>query len=524
VATPLITPYSIQVGVAGAGVMGSGIALSALLADMPVTLFDVSEQVLDNARAYIQGHLERKNKSFNLRNLTLSCQLEALGNCGVVIEAIPEDLDMKRSLFARLDALCSPPAVLATNTSTLPVMAIASAITTPERVAGMHFFNPAPVMPLVEIVHTASTSPETLQLLNSLAGRLGKTPVLVSDSPGFIVNRIARPFYGEALRMLGEGVATHVQIDQLARQGAGFRMGPFELMDLIGIDVNFAATQSMFEQSFREPRYRPHPIQAQMVQQRHLGRKTGRGFYVYPLESNLPEVTPPTLTRNSGSIRLTPGAWAPGLVELCRQAGYSIQNSNAYIANPTPTIAVITSGRLEGLKKSLLEMDRTLPPEVPLLCQCADVTLTEIATWLEHPERLVGFDSLFFAVGRLATLIPSPILHPQCRLQVDQFVRSLGRLPIWIADGPGLVLPRLVAMLSNEAAFALLDGIAEADTIDMAMRLGANFPNGPLAWAKIIGYTQIVAVLDHLFAEYHEERYRTCTLLRRWARLEQVAG
>jgi 3-hydroxybutyryl-CoA dehydrogenase len=261
-----------------------------------------------------------------------------------------------------------------------------------------------------------------------------------------------------------------------------------------------------------------------MMQQHHLGRKTGRGFYIYNPEPDLPEIKLPPIVHNSGSVRLTPGSWAPGFSETCRLAGYSMQNGNAYIANPTPTIAAITAGRLEGLKRYVVEMERTLAPEVPLLCQCADVTLTEIATWVEHPERLVGFDGLFFANGGLATLVPSPILHPQCRIRVDQFFRSLGRLPIWITDGPGLVLPRLVAMLANEAAFSLLDGIANADTIDLAMRLGGNYPHGPLAWAKLIGYTQIVAVLDHLFSEYHEERYRACILLRRWARLELVAG
>jgi 3-hydroxybutyryl-CoA dehydrogenase len=301
-------------------------------------------------------------------------------------------------------------------------------------------------------------------------------------------------------------------------------MGPFELMDLIGIDINFAATQSMFEQSFREPRYRPHPLQAQMVQQNHLGRKTGRGFYTYNPETSQSENDLPQITRNSGSVRLFPGSWAPGLGELCRQAGYTLQNVNAYIPNPTPALAVITMGRSEGLKKYVVEMERELSPEVPLLCQCADATLTEIATWIEHPERLVGFDGLFFYNGRVATLIPSPTLHPQCRARVDQFIRSLGRLPIWVTDSPGLVLPRLVAMLGNEAAFALLDKVADANTIDLAMRLGVNYPRGPLAWAKEIGYTQTIAILDHLYSEYHEERYRACILLRRWARLELVSG
>ncbi len=516
-----ITPYSLKIAVLGAGTMGSGIALAILLAGMPVTLYDVSDSMLASARDEIKKHLKRKDKASSLKELKLTTDLEKLRGCGMLIEAIPEDLDLKQELFARLDALCPPPAILATNTSTLSVTAIAAATSSPARVGGMHFFNPAPVLPLVEVIPGAATSPETLQSLVALAEKIGKTPVVASDTPGFIVNRVARPFYGEALRLLGEGVATHRQIDQIVRLGAGFRMGPFELMDLIGIDINLAAMLSMYEQTFGEPRYRPHPIQARMVQQKTLGRKSGRGFYRYDPPEGADEDHPPEMAQRSGQVNFGPGRWAPGMIQLLKQAGYQLVNGSTTRARD-PLLAVVPTSRSEGLRKQLFELDQELPPQLPLLCQCVDVTLTEAATWVQHPERLVGLDSLFFARGRVASLVASPTLTPQVRLAVEGFVSGLGRLPLWIEDSPALVLPRLIAMLANEAAFAVQEAVAEPDTIDLAMQLGVNYPKGPLAWANEIGYDSLIEILDHLRREYGEERYRAAPLLRRWARLQMV--
>ncbi len=515
-----------QIGIVGAGTMGSGIALSALLADLHIRLYDIDPVILSKASEYIETHLNRKKRAINIKYLTLTQNLEDLATSSVVIEAAPEVLAMKQELFARLSRICPPPAILATNTSTLPVTAIAAAAEQPGRVGGMHFFNPAPVLPLVEIVQGAQTSIETLQALVSLAKRMGKTPVVAQDTPGFIVNRVARPFYGEALRLVGEGVATPEQVDRIVRLGGGFRMGPFELMDLIGIDVNFAATQSMYEQSFGEPRYRPHPIQARMVQQKALGRKTGRGFYRYddntpqPAEPS-PGKVPPKTSLQARSVRLIAGTWGPGISDLCRQADYSLENGNTRRAME-PTAGLITVRKDENLKNLALQLDRALPEGIPLLVQSADVTVTEIATWLEHPDRLVGFDGQFLNNGSIATLVPSPVLTARARADTDAFFRSLGREPIWINDSPGLVLPRIVCMLANEAAFAAGEGVAEMDTIDTAMRLGTNYPKGPLAWAKELGYQCVVDVLDHMQQEYREDRYRAAPLLRRWARLVQV--
>jgi len=529
----IINPYSIRLGVVGGGTMGSGIALAGLLANMAVTLYDVSPEVLDRAREYTSQHLQRKGREISLGSLILTTDLEAMRGAGVVVEAIPEDLALKIGLFSRLDAICPPPAILATNTSTLPVTAIAAAVANPQRVAGMHFFNPAAVMPLVEIVRGAQTNPDTIESLLRLAQLIGKTPVVAKDTPGFIVNRVARPFYGEALRLLGESIATHEEIDRLLRLSGGFRMGPFELMDLIGLDVNLTATQSIFEQTFFEPRYRPHRIQAQMVNSRNLGRKTGRGFYEYSDNKKIAEpALPSRVSKQNGQILITAGTWAPGLGALCRTSGYEIHElpsrMEAFLPQlqsrrqDPPGICLVVAGKDEGLRGLVTLADQELPPDTLIISQCADVTLTEIASWIGYPRRLAGIDGLFAGSGKAVTLVASPTLTPQAHSAAESFFRSLGRLPIWVQDSPGLVVPRVVTTLMNEAAFALEEGVADLQTIDKAMQLGVNYPHGPLAWAKEVGYARVLSILDHLHAEYNEDRYRAAPILRRWVRLEQI--
>lgn len=508
-----------KIGVVGAGTMGRGIALVALMADLPVVLYDVSPQAREEAWRYIQAHLEKKRKAINVKYLHLSADLTELTECGAVIEAAPEDLALKKELFTRLGEICPPPAILATNTSTLSVTAVAAAAANPERVVGMHFFNPAPVLPLVEVIRAAQTSEETLATTVRLAERLGKSPVIASDTPGFIVNRVARLFYGEALRLLGEGAATVEQIDRIVREGGGFKMGPFELLDLIGIDVNFTATRSIYEQTFYEPRYRPHPIQAQMTARGLLGRKTGRGFYDYTRQEGVDQrapATPPTAMIDPGSpLLLIAGSWDYGLRALLEDQGLTItEDINAPIG-----MAVVTSGKSEGLREHLQRLDRALNPQIPLLCQCLDTSLSEMAGWLRHPERLIGFDSLSIGFGRVATLSTTPITDPKPRTTAEAYLSALGKWVVWIKEAAGMVLPRLIACLANEAAFAVGEGVADDETIDRAMQLGTNYPKGPLAWAKEIGYAQIAAILDHLHAEYGEERYRLAPLLRQRVRL-----
>jgi len=282
------------VGVVGAGAMGRGIAQVAAAAGHRVLLSDARPEVVDRARDTIRSGLARdvaKGRVDQPRADALLARIENVGattsglgafaECGLVIEAVAEDLGVKRELFTALEDVVARESILATNTSSLSVAAIGAATTHADRVVGMHFFNPAPLMALVEIVPAITTAPEITERTRALATAWGKTTVVATDTPGFIVNRVARPFYGEALRMLEEGIADVATIDWALREVGGFRMGPFELMDLIGNDVNFAVTTSVFEGFFYDPRYRPSLVQRRLVDAGLLGRKRERGYYDY---------------------------------------------------------------------------------------------------------------------------------------------------------------------------------------------------------------------------------------------------
>lgn len=281
------------IGVLGSGTMGSGIAQVAAGHGHHVVLYDVQMQLAQQGVDRIKHNLERavnKNRidraevEATLSHVWITSDLGDMSTTTITIEAVPEDMALKRDIFRALDHVCCPETILCSNTSSLSITALGGATNRPGQVAGMHFFNPAPLMSLVEVVRGDRTSDETISFLVDLSRRWGKTPVIVRDTPGFIVNRVARPFYGEALRLLDHQVAAIETIDRIVR-AAGFKLGPFELLDLIGLDVNLAVTQSVYDAYFQEPRFRPHPIQQRRVSANLLGRKTGRGFYPYPAEN-----------------------------------------------------------------------------------------------------------------------------------------------------------------------------------------------------------------------------------------------
>ena len=316
-----------RIGVVGAGTMGAGIAQIAALGGYETFLYEIDEKQLERGLELVRNGMRRgaergrwseAEANDALERLRTDTLIEFLRDCELVIEAAPEDLDLKRNLFDRLAAVCGPETVLATNTSSLSVTAISAAVPEPQRIVGMHFFNPPALMQLVEVVAGDQSGEPALELATEVARGMGRTPIRARDSVGFVANRCVRPLFLESLRMLAEGVAPHDEIDRVVRLGAGLRMGPFELMDLIGVDVNFAVARSFWEQSFGEPRWRPSPIHERMVASGRLGRKTGRGFYTYekgePHRPRDPDVDAERPIFDEDELQQVAGPNAPGVL------------------------------------------------------------------------------------------------------------------------------------------------------------------------------------------------------------------
>jgi 3-hydroxybutyryl-CoA dehydrogenase len=483
-------------GVVGAGTMGAGIAQLGCAAGYRTLLHDPLPEALEAGEARVRDGLERwvakgRADASAAGLLEAAAALEDLAGCELVIEAAPERPELKRELFAELSRVCGDETVLATNTSSIPVTSLAGAAAQPDRVVGMHFFNPPPLMELLEVIRADQTNDEAVELARSVGEAMGKRVILAADGPGFLVNRCGRPFSGEGLRLLGERVATPEQIDRICRMGGGFRMGPFELMDLVGIDVGFEVAKSFAELSFGEPRWRPSPIQARMVAAGRLGRKTGRGYYDYAAER--PADPPPREPSGGDGTLVTilgDGPVADGLRERARAAGYELREGG-------PTELVVDAGPAPA---------DTVPGGAPLLVLC-----TRSLAARGEPGA-VGF-GLLPPLGSLVELTRGPGTQAFAAEAAETFFGRLGFHPEWVEDAPGLVLARIVCQLVNEAWFAVGEGVGSEDDVDTGVVLGLSHPRGPIAWGEAIGLDHVMAVLDGLWAERREERYRPAPLL-----------
>ncbi len=507
-----------RIGVVGAGTMGAGIAQVAALAGYETRLHDPFPEALERGLAAVGTGLEKGvqrgrwsggDAELALQRLHAVSALEDLSSCDLVIEAAPERTDLKRSLFERLSDVCKPDVVLATNTSSLPVTALASAAADPARVVGMHFFNPPALMDLLEVVAGAESSPEAVELAREVGARMGKTVIVARDGPGFLANRCARPFGMEALRLLAERVADHATIDRIVRMGAGFRMGPFELADLVGIDVGFEVSKSFWEQSFHEPRWRPSMIQAQMVQAGRLGRKAGRGYYDYAGDRHRPDdPEPPAAGGSEGVVVIAgEGRLSDDIRDAAADAGYQVLDIESINGDAPDILIDAVTGR------SPLEAEPTIDdPDTLVLALCVDGSLAELDT----RGGAVGFHALPpLGDSRLVELTRSSETSDRDATRAAEFFRTLGKHVEWVGDSPGLVLGRIVCQLVNEAAFAVSEGVGSPEDVDIAMRAGYNYPRGPLEWADEIDLDHVLSTLDSLYEELKEERYRAAPLLRR---------
>lgn len=502
--------------------MGAGIAQACAVAGFSVLLYDAFPEVLPKAVARIEqdterqvqrGRLSEERRAEALKRLQTTSELTSLAGCDLVVEAAPEDLALKKDLFGKLSA-AAPSAILATNTSSLSVAEIASATPKPALVAGLHFFNPAPLMPLVEVVQAPQTAPEVIGRLVEFTRDLGKTCIVVRDSPGFVVNRVNRPFYSEALRLVGERQVGCETVDRAAREAGGFPMGPFQLMDLVGIDVGYAVSLSLHQAFFGEARFRPHPLQRQMVLQGRLGRKTGRGFYDYQQPPPEPEPLPlprphPGPYGVAGATRL-----ARDIFERLRQRGFEVIELTSPPEGPLPVAAVFEAEVEDRARKRTLltALDRWAGEEAVLLVACTNASSAECASWVGRPGRVAGYATLPPLQDRKLLEWTS---HELAQTDPTPYLAALGLPLLRVGDAPGGVFPRLLAAVVNEAALAVDEGIASPADVDLAMRLGVNHPFGPFQWADRVGVQALAGILEGLRDYYGEERYRAAPGLRR---------
>jgi 3-hydroxybutyryl-CoA dehydrogenase len=484
------------VGVIGAGTMGAGIAQVAALAGHRVLLVDAVDgaagraigRIRERVKAQVaKGRLKADPDALDI----ITAQISDLADAGVVVEAVVEDLGVKRALFAELEQVVPADCLLASNSSSLTPTAMAVGLARPERLVGLHFFNPVPLMRLVEVISGLATAAAAADRAEALAQAWGKTVVRSAATPGFIVNRIARPYYAEAWRLLEEHAAAAEVIDAVLTGAGGFRMGPFALMDLIGHDVNESVTRSVWASFGNDPRFAPSLAQRSLVEAGWLGRKAGRGCYDYadgaapPIPASAPPQPGPAFVISHDDT---------GLAQLLARSGVSVQQAGA---------------ESQAGDHGLVEL-----PGGPLLARSAGATASALAAGAGRPVIVVD-RTLDDATATAIAVAPSAGCPADALDMAVGLLQAAGLTVFVIDDVPGLIVTRTVAMLANLAADAVAGRVASAADIDTAMRLGVNYPQGPLAWAGRWGLPSVLATLDELENWYRDGHYRASPLLRR---------
>ena len=490
-----------SIAVVGAGTMGRGIAQIAAASGVPVALFDQRQGAAEDALGFVRqmlgraaekGQMSREAADAAVARVRIAGRLEALAPVDLVIEAVIEDLAAKQELFARLEGIVGENCILASNTSSFSITAIGAACKRPQRVAGYHFFNPVPLMKVVEVVAGTLTERVVTDALAQLAVRMGHRAVRTEDTPGFIVNHAGRGLYTEGARIVAEGITDFAGVDDILREGGpGFRMGPFELMDTTGLDVSKVVSESIYHQYYEEPRVRPQAFMQRRVAGGLFGRKTGRGFYVYADGKKIAPPVPPapkTLPKRVWISPAEPDA-ASALAKLCAAAGVTVETS----MYPGPTSLAIVA------------------PLGP------DTTTTALAYGIE-PKRTVAIDTMFGLGGR-RTLMASPATDLAFRDQAHALLAAGGAPVTVIHDSPGFVAQRVIATIINIVCEMAQARIATPADIDDAVRLGLAYPKGPFAWGDALGPRRILAILDAMHDFYRDPRYRPSPWLIRRARL-----
>lgn len=564
-----------KVGIVGCGTMGSGIAEIVARHGLDVTYVEVDAEAVERGRARIERALERQvsrgkldedARDQILGRISGSTDYSVIADADLVVEAVPEILELKQQAFEKIDAVVRPDAIIATNTSSLPVMDIAVKASRPNRVLGFHFFNPAPVMKLIELVRTVVTDETVVDAARSFAEQIGKSPVVVGDRRGFIANQLLFPYLNQAIGMVETGYATMEDIDAAMRFGAGLPMGPLALVDLVGLDTMIGIMEAIYSQ-FEDTRFAPRPILKQLVSAGFMGRKSGRGFYRYETPGSSVVIEDDATRRPADQDVIAnwqkvgvlgTGTMATGIAEVCAKAGYEVvvrgrskEKAEKVAASVSKSMQrMVEKGRMSeedmvaalgkiqptydiadmadcdivieavaedlDIKKPLFaELAEVLKPEAVLTTTTSSLPVIECAMVTDRPDQVLGLH--FFnpaAIMKLVEVVPTVRTSDDTLVQARAFVDKVGKVGVLCGDRAGFIVNALLFPYLNDAVKMLESHYATAEEIDTAMKLGCGYPMGPFALMDIVGLDVSLAIIERLHEEFREGSFEPAPLLR----------